>query len=76
MTDHQIPAEPINTADLDDDSFATLVGDLLVTLQEELSNWDTTSGSVDPATLRKVFMAAVDQLTDQDFGAAENGGAR
>ena len=52
-----------------------LVGDMLVTLQEELSNWDT-SGSVDPATLKKVFMAAVDQLSDEDFaGAGADAGA-
>jgi hypothetical protein len=59
-------AENGNTTDLDDDAFNTLVGDMLVVLQDELHGWDTT-GDITPKTLRKLLVAAVGQLTDADF---------
>jgi hypothetical protein len=59
-----------NTTNLHDDHFKMLLGNMMLALKGELQGWDTT-GSITPATLRAVFLAAVAKLDPSDFGDAD-----
>jgi hypothetical protein len=56
----------------DAEVFETFKLDLLEMLRSELSNWDISSGTLDRTLLRKVFMAAVAELRDEDFGEKQD----
>jgi hypothetical protein len=51
------------------EDFELFKADLLEVLRYELGNWD-----IDPTLLRKIFMAAVAELVDDDFGGKQAAG--